>query len=155
MYIKGTFLHYGDALDEIFDIRKKVFQDELGVSEKEERTEDDIDAIHAVAYKIEDEKTPVATGRIIIENGKYKIGRIAVLKEERGKQYGDFIVKMLVNKGFLSGAEEVYVGALKHAISFYKKIGFEECGEPYTDMGMLHYPMKISQGGVCKKCSQT
>ena len=91
----------------------------------------------------------VATGRIIIENGKYKIGRIAVLKEERGKQYGDFIVKMLVNKGFLSGAEEVYVGALKHAISFYKKIGFEECGEPYTDMGMLHYPMKISQGGVC------
>jgi len=154
MYIKGTFLQSNDKLDDIFEIRKKVFQDELGILAEQERTEDDEYAIHAVAFKVEDESIPVATGRMILENGHFKIGRIAVLKDERGKQYGDFIVKMLVNKAFLSGAEEVHVGALEHAISFYNKIGFERYGEPYMDMGMLHYPMMITKDGVCKKCNQ-
>ena len=44
----------------------------------------------------------------------YKIGRIAVKKECRGKKYGDFIVRMLVDKAFTMGAKEVFVGNLKN-----------------------------------------
>lgn len=162
MYIQGKFKEFNDDLSDIYEIRRKVFIEEQGVPEKEEYDEYDKSAIFCVIYEPnknsqnneEENLKSVATGRLVLlEDGRYKIGRIAVLREYRGKQYGDMVVKMLVNKAFLSGASEVYVGAQIRAKGFYQTIGFEEYGVPYMESGIEHVGMVLHEDKLCTKCN--
>lgn len=152
MYIKGKYLHYGNDLKDVFEIRKQVFQIEQGVSQELEQDEYDNEAIHALVYKIGDDEVPVATGRLIFIDSEYRIGRICVLKEERKQGYGDFLVKMLIDKAFLAGAKYVSVHAQEKAIGFYEKIGFKICGDSYMEAGINHFPMEIKPTDVCRDC---
>lgn len=149
--IKGVYLNGEDDLTDAFLIREKVFIEEQGVPKELELDELDTYAIHAVAY---DGEKAVATGRIVYDGDTYKIGRVAVLKEERGKQYGDFIVRMLLDKAFLHGADEVVLGAQLQAVKFYEKIGFEQYGEIFDDAGIPHISMRLKRGKLCKKCME-
>lgn len=152
--ICGRFYLGLDRMDEIEPIRKEVFGNELGFPDN--INFDDIDelAIHAIVYKDIDRTIPVATGRLykISDDEVYKIGRIAVKKSERSQGYGDFIVRMLVDKALMMGADSVIVGAQPHAIKFYEKIGFKMKGETYTEAGIEHTVMEIRQNGICKAC---
>ena len=62
------------------------------------------------------------------------------------------IVKMLINKAFILGANEVYVGAQTHAIGFYEKIGFISCETEYIEMNKKHLKMVIKSNNVVKNC---
>ncbi|MFU0827719.1 MAG: N-acetyltransferase domain-containing protein [Lachnoclostridium sp.] len=152
--VQGKYLHYGDDLSEVMNIRRKVFVEEQGISEEEEFDEYDDQAIHALVYDVNNEKRPVATGRVYYDGNHYRIGKIAVLKEERGKYYGDFVVRLLINKAFLSGAEEVVVSAQKKVVPFYEKIGFKTYGESYEEAGTEHILMKVKLDTVCTKCKE-
>ena len=153
MYIQGKYLLGGlHDITECIAIREEVFGGEQHFSSAAKIDEDDKDAIFALAYETveNDNLIPVATGRLIFMGEIYKIGRIAVKKEHRGKKYGDFIVRMLVDKAFSMGAKEVFVGAQKHAISFYSKIGFLETEDEYYEDEIYHKMMKIMPS-TCKK----
>ena len=143
-----------DHMEEIAPIRREVFGAEQGWSEDILFNETDETAIQAVVYKDIDRTIPVGVGRLQkTENGEdYKIGRIAVKKEERGQGYGDFIVRMLVDKALMMGADRVLVGAQPHAVEFYRKIGFRPVGESYEEAGILHTIMEIKQNTICKAC---
>lgn len=67
----------------------------------------------------------VATGRLYWENQIYYIDDITVCKEEQGKGYGDFIVRMLVNKAFREGTREVITYSPYRLAAFFEKIGFK------------------------------
>lgn len=150
MVVKGVYLNGENDLTDAINIRRKVFIEEQQVAEEIEIDGMDPYAIHAVAYV---ENKAVATGRIIYDGDTYKIGRVAVLKEERGKQYGDFIMRMLIDKAFLHGAQEVILGAQLHAVGFYEKLGFEPYGEVFSEAGIEHIHMKLKNGNLCKKCN--
>ncbi len=156
MYIQGKFKTYQDDLKEIFEIRREVFIQEQHKTDQEEFDDFDKDAVFCVLYEESSdnqEERPVATGRLnLLEDGRYKIGRIAVKKEFRGKQYGDMLVKMLVNKAFISGAKEVYVGAQVQAKGFYETIGFKQIGEEYIEAGIPHIEMVLTSENLCRKC---
>lgn len=161
MYIQGKFKEPNDDLTDVFDIRRKVFIEEQGVLEESEFDEYDKSAIFCVVYEPKksnsdsekEELVSVATGRLILlEDGRYKIGRIAVLKEYRGRKYGDMVVRMLVNKAFLSGATKVYISAQTRVIDFYHKIGFQEYGDEYLEDGIEHISMVLEQGKLCTMC---
>jgi predicted GNAT family N-acyltransferase len=152
MPVQGKYLYYGDDLSEAFQIRKEVFQEEQGVSEKEEFDEIDDLAIHVVVYSNDDLNKAVATGRVFFDGNDYYIGRIAVLKDERGKNYGDFAVRMLANKAFLAGANEILIHAQVSAVPFYEKIGFITYGDEFMEAGINHISMKLVAGSLCKKC---
>ena len=146
-YYKGL-----DHFEDVKEIRKVVFGEELGYTEELNFDGFDKQAIHAVAYLDRDYIQPVGIGRLIqIEEG-YKIGRIAIKKEARKCGYGEFIVRMLVDKGLLMGADRVLVGAQPHAIEFYRKIGFRPVGESYVEAGIEHTVMEIKQNTICKAC---
>ena len=147
MYIQGKYLVGGlHNIEECITIRKEVFGGEQQFTVASVQEEDDKNAIFVLAYETNEqgEELPVATGRLIFLEDKFKIGRIAVRKEFRGKHYGDFVVRMLVDKAFSMGAKEVFVGAQKHAISFYEKIGFIKQEEEYFEDGIYHLMMKIT-----------
>lgn len=143
-----------DHMEEIAPIRREVFGAEQGWSEEILFNEVDEAAIQAVVYKDMDRTIPVGVGRLHkTENGEdFKIGRIAVKKEERGQGYGDFIVRMLVDKALMMGADRVLVGAQPHAVAFYQKIGFRPVGETYVEAGIEHTVMEIRQNTICKAC---
>jgi predicted GNAT family N-acyltransferase len=161
MYIQGKFKEANDDLSDVFEIRRKVFVEEQGVLEENEFDDYDKSAIFCVVYEPKvntndsekEELISVATGRLILlEDGRFKVGRIAVLKEYRGKKYGDMVVKMLVNKAFLSGATKVYISAQTRVIDFYHKIGFQEYGEVYMEDEIEHIAMVLEKDKLCTMC---
>lgn len=168
MYIQGKYLLAGlHDISECLAIRKEVFGEEQRFPSAATEDADDKSAVFVLAYETtvnnstsnveyealkKEHKIPIGTGRLVFLGDMYKIGRIAVKKEFRGRGYGDFIVRMLVDKAFLMGAQEVYVGAQEHAVSFYEKIGFVSQEETYEEDGILHQMMKIMPHTCKREC---
>ncbi len=150
--IRGMFIRGDENLEIPFLIRDKVFCEAQGMSKEYEFDKLDQESLHVLVF---DGENPVATGRLYQKNDYFKIGRIAVLSEHRGKQFGDFVVRMLVDKAFTLGAKEVWVGAQVRVIKFYESIGFIKEGNEYIEEGILHVNMKIIKGGLCKGCCST
>lgn len=162
MYIQGRIIQAGDDLTEVINIRTKVFVEEYKNSYNEEFDQNDNIAIHAVAYESREnsgesqasryEKTAIATGRIIYDGDECIIDRIAVLKKHRNKGYGDFIVRLLLNKAFMAGIKKVYAISYEDTKGFYEKIGFIKSDND-TCQNTKKCKMEIDINSLIKKCS--
>lgn len=154
MFLSGKLILSGlEPIDEILDIRKKVFIEEQKLPEFMLQNDEDDEAIFALAFEeSETTKIPVGTARLLFLGDEFKVGRLCVLKEYRGKGYADFLIRMLIDKAFQMGAKEVHVDSQLHAIGFYKKIGFTENGEIKTDNGFEEQPMVLIKEDLCRKC---
>ena len=152
MLIQGKLLSYGSDLSEALEIRRQVFVKEYHKSEEEEFDEQDPIAMHVIVYEQGDKKRPVATGRIVFDGSACEIGHVAVLKEYRNKQYGDFVVRMLINKAFTSGIHEVSVKVPGQLIDFFQKIGFTRKKTIEEIMPDKEYDMTICDGDVHTCC---
>lgn len=156
MYITGKYILGAlGGLEDILKIRRKVFIEEQGIPEEIELDGQDDKAIFALAYEEgEDFKTPVASGRLLFLGDEFKIGRVCTLKQYRKKGYGDFVVRMLIDKAFTMGAKEVVVDAQLPAVDFYKTIGFTEIGEQFEEAGILHQKMKVNPCTCKRHCQE-
>lgn len=150
--IQGKLLSNIEDLSEIYEIRKKVFVEELGISEEIVIDELDQSAIHAFVYEGQELKKVVAIGRILYDGETYSIDKVAVKKEYRGLMYGDFIVRLLLNKAFAAGAEKILLYSQPDTIGFYTKIGFQNSCNTITEYGKIYNIMTISKNNVVKKC---
>lgn len=139
----AEMLHGSKGLSAQYEIRRKVFIEEQGVDEALERDGYDAVSDHVLVYE---DNIPVGTGRVIYkdEDAAPLIGRIAVLKEHRGKQYGDLIVRKLVDYCFRKGHERVEVHAQLPVIGFYEGIGFTAYGDVYLESNIEHRSMFIT-----------
>ncbi|MEG2071218.1 MAG: GNAT family N-acetyltransferase [Bacteroidales bacterium] len=151
--IEGKYLFGANSdLSDVFEIRRKVFVEEENILEKYEFDDFDNYCVHGM-IAVNGKK--LGTGRILYDGDEYRIGHIAILKEERGKKYGDFLVRMLIDKAFLNGAQEVVVGAKISVIPFYEKIGFKQYGTIYLDTaGIERMDMKVTKVTLCKECKK-
>ena len=95
--IKGQYLSYGDDLTKVHEIRKAVFTEEYGIPEDVELDDDDIMAMHVI---LDYENEKVGTGRMKYDGETFILDKMAVLKEHRNNGYGEFIVRMLLDKVF-------------------------------------------------------
>lgn len=152
MLIQGKLLSYGSDLSEVMEIRRQVFVKEYQRRESEEFDEQESIAMHVLVFEQSDQKKPVATGRIVFDGSICEIGHIAVLKEYRRRQYGDFVVRMLINKAFTSGIHEVSVKAPGQLIDFFKKIGFTMKETEESIIPDKEYDMTICDGDVHTCC---
>jgi predicted GNAT family N-acyltransferase len=121
-------------------IRFSVFVEEQGVPLDIELDEHDAFSIHALAF---DEEKAVATGRLLADG---HIGRMAVLKEWRGRGIGSLLLQTLVEKARERGDREVALAAQVHAVPFYRAHGFVEEGAEYLDAGIRHQAMRRQIG---------
>ncbi|MDE6105259.1 MAG: GNAT family N-acetyltransferase [Clostridia bacterium] len=121
------------------EIRKKVFTAEQGFTQEF----DDIDetAVHLVMF---DGDVPAATCRIFkgSEQRLYVLGRLAVVKEYRGKQLGLALIKEAESYVKENGGKGIVLLAQQRVKDFYKKAGFEEFGETEYDEGCPHIRMR-------------
>ena len=117
-------------------IRNRVFTDEQHVDPELDFDGQDRDALHVLVIYNEE---PVGTGRMLNDG---HIGRLAVLKEYRGKGLGAEMVITLVRVAKQKRLNRVYLGSQKHAIGFYKKLGFSIYGKPYIEANIDHVHME-------------
>lgn len=132
----------------VFEIRSIVFTDEQGFSAETDIDSLDDVALHLLVY---DSGEPAATARLYQEkDGSWHIGRVAVLKEFRGRGIGAIAMRILMQKARSFGAEEVHVGAQRQAEGFYRILGFEPYGEEYMDEHVPHTMMKAELTAGCQ-----
>lgn len=147
-----------DDFQLVKDIRASVFTAEQGADETAEfdrYDEEKTDTLYALLYDGEktdtlyallyDGENAVATSRLALTEKGYKIGRIAVLKEYRGKGLGEIIVRAVVEKAFEKGADTVLVDAQNYAVPFYERFGFKVAGSQIFDRGLPHMPMSLDK----------
>ncbi len=121
-------------------LRIEVFVDEQGFEEEF----DDIDdiAFHIVCHQ---DNIAVATGRTFKKDDTtYKIGRVAVKKDYRGKDFGLNVMKKVEETAKQQGATKTALSSQYHAKDFYIKCGYEIVGEPYLEENVKHIYMEKS-----------
>lgn len=119
-------------------VRTEVFILEQAVPEAEEWDELDPRSQHVLAR--DNENRPVATGRLTPD---HKIGRMAVLKEWRGKGVGDAIMRHLIERARALRYPSLEMHAQTHAIPFYAKFGFAPYGDEFMECDIPHRMMRL------------
>ncbi|HEX6268463.1 MAG TPA: GNAT family N-acetyltransferase, partial [Burkholderiales bacterium] len=117
-------------------IRFTVFVEEQGVPREIELDEMDERCVHAVAFH---GNRPVGTARLLPDG---HIGRMAVLKEWRGRGIGGRMLAKLIERARARGDREVILSAQVHAVAFYRAHGFVEEGAEYLEAGIRHQSMR-------------
>jgi ElaA protein len=128
-----------DNLTDAHAIRRRVFIEEQGISEKGEMDGTDSSCVHLVAY--DDDGRAAATGRIVVTREAFTIGRVAVLAEYRKSGYGTLIMQTLIHACYTMGGVRQQIHAQTSARGFYEKLGFVAYGEEYAEEGIPHISM--------------
>lgn len=120
-------------------IREQVFMREQGF-----RYEfDEIDA-RAECLVLYDETRPVACCRFFSgeADGEYIAGRLAVLREYRGRNLGRRMLEEIERKVRELGGKKISLSAQVQAAGFYEKQGYTKSGEIYYDEECEHIHME-------------
>jgi len=130
-------------------VRRAVFIEEQGVSEREEI--DGYDAApasagtaHHVAGYLDGR--PVATGRLLLDTPAGEnahIGRVAVLEESRGAGFGRAVMLALQDEARRRGYPGITLASQVRAISFYEALGYTARGDVFLDAGIDHRWMDL------------
>ena len=138
-FIWTTDLHttvYHDALK----IRKAVFVKEQHVPVNLEIDALESKAEYVVGYQAGE---PVTTARIVKQQkGVFKVQRVAVIRQARGKHYGRQLMETVADHVKKSGGQQLVLGAQNHALGFYEKLGYTICSPEYSEAGILHHDMQ-------------
>lgn len=119
-------------------VRRTVFIEEQKVPEELEWDDADERAYHVLATS--DDGTPIGTGRLKLD---CHIGRMAVLKEWRGRGVGGALLKALLTLAQKEGCDVVRLHAQRHAIEFYARYGFTAVGAEFEEAGIPHLAMEL------------
>ncbi len=119
-------------------VRMAVFVVEQAIPESDEWDALDAPSQHLLARD--------ATGRAI-GCGRLTpdrtIGRMAVLREWRGRGVGEALLRSLVEQARALGWPEVVLHAQVQAIPFYARQGFTPFGDVYDECGIPHQRMRL------------
>lgn len=117
-------------------VRETVFIKEQKVPVELEWDEYDSSCLHILA--IDKRGWPIGTARLISDG---HIGRMAVLKEWRGKGVGGAMLRRLLDEAEKQHLQRVVLHAQTVAVGFYRKFEFQVTGEEFLDAGIPHVKM--------------
>ena len=129
--IATTQKHFFDAMQ----IRGRVFVDEQHVPSSIEVDDEDKTCLHILLYE---GQTALAVCRLLDHGTYFKVGRMAVLKENRGKGYGKALMLSLETLDVMKDKQELRLDAQMTAAGFYEALGYSFEGEPFAEADMLH-----------------
>ena len=125
------------------DLRIKVFCDEQGVSEEEERDDLDQEATQIVAV---DETGVIATCRLrYLDEGEVcKLERMVVERRLRKGGVGGRLLAGAEQEARDRGARQMLLNAQRRAEAFYASNDYVAEGETFLDAGIEHVRMRKS-----------
>ena len=120
-------------------IRNRVFVDEQQVPSEMEVDEYEALTTYVIGYL---DSIPVVTARLLpMDKQTYKVQRVAVLKDYRGKQIGKQTMIEIERFAIENNRTSLILGAQDHAIEFYTSLGYSINSEGYLDAGIPHHDM--------------
>lgn len=120
-------------------VRDAVFIVEQKVPVDLEWDEWDARCDHALA--LDAQSNPVGTARLLPDG---HLGRMAVISEWRGRGVGRALAQALLKKARERGTCRVVLHAQTYAAGFYRKLGFEEFGAEFDEVGIPHIAMSLT-----------
>ena len=75
------------------------------------------------------------------ERNERLLGKIAVLSDYRKFGFGSVMLSALENIAKEEKASKLFVNAQKGALGFYEKLGYEKCGNCYTEENIEMIPV--------------
>lgn len=139
MSIQVRLGNWSEIKNQAMPIRLEVFVQEQNVPIEEEVDQMDPLCVHAIA--LNEIGLVIGTGRLLPDG---HVGRMAVLKDYRGKGVGSALLKALVRQAQQAGFEEVILHAQTHATNFYAMHAFYEEGEMFYEANIPHIKMRRS-----------
>lgn len=125
--------------DALRTIRTKVFVEEQRVPQELEWDGEDDVCHHFLA--INEAGQRVGCGRLMPTG---QIGRMAVLKDQRGKGIGRLILDAAIDRGQSLGFTRLVLHAQKDAVPFYRQAGFLPEGDEFMEAGIPHQGMALA-----------
>ena len=132
-----TIKTYNELPAEAAKIREEVFVREQGFREEFDTV--DNSAFHVVLFL---DGKAVATCRYFPDGDSYKVGRIAVLKNYRGRNFGSSVLLEAEKQIAMLGGRSVIFHSQLQACGFYEKLGYVPYGEIEPEEGCPHIWMK-------------
>jgi predicted GNAT family N-acyltransferase len=127
-------------LKEAFEVRKRVFVEEQGISENLVFDDYDGEALHMV---VEDGERVIGTARVLfLAANQAKVERMALLEPFRRKGIGRKIISFLDEELRNRQVQLVVLHAQSGVVAFYKSCGFDELGSPFWEAGIKHVKMQ-------------
>jgi hypothetical protein len=120
-------------------VRESVFVEEQGVPLELEWDEWDEPSEHAVAF--DPHGRAIGTARLLPSGA---IGRMAVLKHWRSQGVGTSLLEAMLERARQRSLVRVTLHAQMHAAEFYRRFGFSERGEEFSEAGIPHVEMTLA-----------
>jgi predicted GNAT family N-acyltransferase len=140
MAVHAVKVEWSTHIDELRAIRQRVFIEEQNVPQDIEWDGLDEQATHFIA--LNEMGLALGTARLLSSTGQ--IGRLAVLKEQRGRDIGRQLLQAALEHAVAAGLERVFLHAQIHAEGFYRKAGFLPIGEAFMEAGIPHIEMELA-----------
>src|SRR5262245_18843953 len=134
--VSVRILAWPEARADAMSVREAVFVVEQGVPPEIELDDWDARCEHALAIAPHGEV--VGTGRLLPDG---HIGRMAVLREWRGRGVGGAILAALVDRAAVRGMRRIVLNAQTHAVPFYARHGFAPFGDEFVEAEIPHIAM--------------
>ncbi|KAI3632425.1 hypothetical protein MIR68_009531 [Amoeboaphelidium protococcarum] len=101
---------------------------------------------HLIAYSDQNQVDPVGTLRIFMKDNHVLIGRMAVMKEARGRRIGRELMDkavQLIRRQFSHQASKIMLHAQSDKQQFYERCGFtrDQSVSPFEEEGIMHVLM--------------
>ena len=126
-------------------LRHDVFVAEQGVPLADELDGRDDDALHLVAVQ---GGRVVATCRLVSEGDGVKLGRLAVVADERGRGIASRLLAEAEAQALAGGARRIALDAQTGALALYERAGYSARGERFMDAGLEHLRMEKRLGAA-------
>ena len=119
-------------------LRLNVFVVEQGVPAELELDEWDQESHHFIALNAD---KVVATLRIIIQDNRAKLGRLAVLESFRKQGIATQLMQNATQFCQHQALHSIYLGSQVSVQNFYTKLGYQAVGDIFDDAGIPHIRM--------------
>ncbi len=124
-------------------VRTAVFVHEQGIAPEHDWDADDATSLHAVLFDLNGQA--LGNARLLQPSANMaKVGRMAVLRDVRGRGFGARLLQALLLEARRRGNKEVRLSAQRTAEGFYASHGFVVTGEPFDEVGIPHVEMRLS-----------
>ena len=135
-HLKIQVVDWQSHRDDLLSVRQEVFVVEQKVPAEEEI--DDLDPIATHLLAVDPGGLPIGTARVLADG---HIGRVAVLKAERGQGIGRALTEAAVEYLKSQHFEEAKLNSQVQVVEFYEKLGFVTYGDVFYECEIPHLAM--------------
>ena len=127
------------------DLRSEVLRKPLGLSFTAEQLQQEMNDIFIAGKTQLNNNNDMLAGCCVltpVSENTVQLRQMAVFPALQGKGIGREIIGFAEEYARSNGFDLLVMHARKEATGFYQKLGYEICGEEFTEVGIPHYEMR-------------